>query len=356
MHPAPSSAFLPSRIYWAGWALAGAYNFLRAAFDLPVGRNLVFNAAHFGLWALLGLLILPVLERHPLRRHWRSWLFHIGFGSLMTQIDITLGHWLYAGLTGAYQGLDALAVARIAFQNCFHIGLLTYFGFVGVIQGSAALALARRRELQVAEHQSAALHAQLQSLRLQLQPHFLFNTLNTIGALMHYDVAGADRMLTRLSQMLRTSLREADTTSVTLGQEIAFIEAYVEIEKIRFEERLQVTWSVPVALLTEAVPPFILQPLVENAVKYGIAPRADGGTILIRAWLDGADLVLEVADDAPPGLASPAQTGCGIGLANTRTRLAAQYGSAAQLELVRTDGGSLARLRLPAGAALAQAA
>jgi LytS/YehU family sensor histidine kinase len=188
-------------------------------------------------------------------------------------------------------------------------------------------------------------HAQLQSLKLQLQPHFLFNTMHAIGSLMHYDVPTADRMLSRLSEMLRTSLRESDKPVVTLEQEKTFIEAYIEIEKIRFEHRLEVQWLIPDALLASAIPPFILQPLVENAIKYGVAPRAAGGTILIRAYAEQASLLLEVEDDAPAQ--ASAQKGFGIGLNNTRQRLQALYGAGQNFELVRHAAGTIARIRIP---------
>lgn len=345
-----SFSALPSRAYWGCWALAGAYNAARAAFSVPVLSNLSFNAAHFGIWALLGLLIMPVLKRHRLRANGPSWLFHLLFGSVMTITDVTLGHWLHAALTGAWAGHSALQIAEIAVRTCFHIGLLTYFGFVGVMQGIEALALARRREVQVAEHQAARVRAQLHSLKLQLQPHFLFNTLNAIGSLMHYDVASADRMLTRLSDMLRTSLREADKAVVPLREEIAFIEAYVDIEKIRFEERLAVTWSVDPSLLHHPVPPFILQPLVENAVKYGVAPYADGGHITIRARAGAAALILEVENDA--GAAPLHMAGLGIGLANTRSRLEALYGEGEHLTLALTDDSTVARISIAMAAQL----
>lgn len=351
--PTPSLQFSwPARAYWLGWTLAGLYNFGRGIFG-PIVEGLIFNAAHFGIWALIGVFAMPLIRRYRLRLHARSWLFHIAFGAALTQLDITLGHWIFAALTGAYRDLSALKIAHIAFVNCFHLGLLTYFAFVGVIQGLDALKLARRREVQVAEHRSACVRAQLQSLRLQLQPHFLFNTLHAIGSLMHYDVATADRMLNRLSEMLRTSLRESDNPLVTLKQEMTFIEAYVEIEKIRFEQRLGVEWAIPEHLHGSAIPPFILQPLVENAIKYGVAPRADGGKIVIRAYSEGAALMLEVEDDAPAQAVQ--QPGFGIGLSNTRSRLEALYGAGHNFELVRAGSGTIARIRIP-GPLLAMAA
>jgi two-component system LytT family sensor kinase len=345
---------LPPRIYWGAWALAGGYNFLRALFDMPLFKNFVFNAAHFGVWALLGLLVMPLIRRYPLRMHWRSWLFHIIFGALVTQIDVTLGHWLFAGLTTAYKTRSALDLFFIAFENCFHIGLLTYFGFVGIVQGHDTLKLARGRERQIAEHKTAYVRAQLQSLKLQLQPHFLFNTLHAIGSLMHYDVGTADRMLNRLSDVLRASLRESDNPVVSLKQEMAFIEAYLDIEKIRFEQRLAVEWVIPEYLQAESIPPFILQPLVENAIKYGVAPRADGGLIVIRAYAEGQSLTLEVEDDAPAQTAQ--QKGFGIGLANTRSRLEALYGAGQSLDLVRSARGTIARIRIPMDAPMLAAA
>ncbi|MFL6660264.1 MAG: sensor histidine kinase [Massilia sp.] len=343
----------PSASYWGWWALAGAYNFGRGIFDVPVYINFAFNAAHFLVWALIGLIAVPLIRRYPLRMHWRAWSFHLLFGAFVTQLDVTLGHWIFVTVTSAYKGKSWLELIFIAFESCFHIGLLTYFGLVGVVQGMDAIKLARKRELQVADHKTALMHAQLQSLRLQLQPHFLFNTLHAIGSLMHYDVTTADRMLNRLSDMLRTSLRESDSALVTLKQEMSFIEAYVEIEKIRFEQRLGVEWAIPDHLHGQAIPPFILQPLVENAIKYGVAPRADGGRIIIRAYSDGAALTLEVEDDAPVGTAQ--QKGFGIGLSNTRSRLEALYGTGHWLELVRAGAGTIARIRIPAPA-LAMAA
>jgi two-component system LytT family sensor kinase len=335
----------PSRAYWCAWALAGTYNFLRAIFGLPLYMNFVFNAAHFGVWALLGVIALPVIRARPLRMHWESWVFHLVFGSLLTQVDVTMGHWLFAALTTAYKGASLLDLFFIAFEDCFHLGLLTYLGLVGVVQGLDAIKRARTNELQVAEHKAACVHAQLQSLKLQLQPHFLFNTLHSIGSLMHYDVATADRMLARLSDMLRTSLRESDNPVVTLKQEMAFIEAYIDIEKIRFEQRLAVEWQIPDELLLSAIPPFILQPLVENAIKYGVAPRAAGGNIVIRAYTERQSLMLEVEDDAPAQ--SVQQKGFGIGLNNTRQRLVALYGAGKNFELVRHAVGTIARIRIP---------
>ncbi|WP_181373250.1 sensor histidine kinase [Massilia glaciei] len=309
---------------------------------------LVFSVSHFAVWALVGILAMPLMRRYPVRRHWRAWLFHLVVGALFTQFVITLGHLVFFEITGTGARLSFLSVMQVAFETCFHLGMLTYFCFLGVVQMHDAQKLSRQRELQVAEHKAALVHAQLQSLKIQLQPHFLFNTLHAIASLMHYDVDTADRMLNRLSELLRISLQEVGSPVVTLRQEIGFIEAYLDIEKIRFEERLRISWHIPDALLGFEIPPFILQPLVENAIKYGVAPRGDGGSIAIRAHADGHDMLLEVEDDAPATL--EAQKGFGIGLRNTRERLDALYGGGKHFDLIRENTRTIARLRIPQAA------
>lgn len=335
----------PRLTYCASWALAGAYIFCRDIFYAPWQILLVEISGHFAVWAALGLLAIPLMRRYPLRLHWRPWLFHLLLGAVFTQIDITVAHWFISRFSGADQNLSLIQVAVMAFQGCFHLSFLTYWGLLGIIQGLDAQKLAQQRALQVAEHKTAFVHAQLQNLKTQLQPHFLFNTLHAIAALMHYDVPTADRMLNRLSELLRMSLRETATTAVSLKQEIGFIEAYLDIEKIRFEHRLEVSWAIPDHLHGSAIPPFILQPLVENAIKYGVSPRAAGGTIVIRAYAESDALLLEVEDDAPEAL--PQQKGFGIGLSNTRTRLETLYGSEQRFELLRAGMGTIARIRLP---------
>lgn len=348
-----NSVFSPPPAYWAGWALACFYNFSRDIFNAS-WFLLVFNVVHFAIWALLGLIAIPIIRRFPLRLHWRPWLFHGVLGSLFVIIDITLGHWISYRLFGAAASKSLPEIAIIAFKNCFHLGLLTYWAMLGVVLGLDALKLARVREVQVARHKTAYVRAQLQNLKSQLQPHFLFNTLNAIASFMHYDVPTADRMLNRLSEVLRMSLRESGKPFVTLGQELAFIEAYLEIEKIRFEQRLSIGWEVPAELHGHEIPPFILQPLVENAIKYSVAPRSAGGSVLIRAYADSGQLLLEVEDDAPAE--APQQQGLGIGLANTRARLETLYGVGQRLDLLRAGMGTIARIRIPLHPILAQAA
>lgn len=213
-------------------------------------------------------------------------------------------------------------------------------------EARAGLAL-KRRELESALLAGELSEARLQVLRNQLKPHFLFNTLNSISALMHIDLRKAERTLALLSDMLRSVLAEGSPGEVPLEEEIAFSRRYLEIEQTRFPKRLSVVWEVAEEARTAAVPHLVLQPLVENAVRHGIAPRSRPGTVWVRAWKDGDRLCLEVRDDGvgPSGTASRGQ---GVGLSNTRARLRALHGDAATFEAGGAVGGGFAaRICLP---------
>jgi two-component system, LytTR family, sensor kinase len=335
----------PRLAYCAAWFAAALYNTWRDAFSAPLGVLLLFNAAYFTLWALLGLIAIPLIRRYPLRLDWKPWAFHLAVGAVFTQVDVTAGLWIGLHVLGKGQALSFEDIFVAAFKDCFHVGLMTYWGMVAIVQALDARRSARRQEMEIVEHKAAYVRAQLQTLKSQLQPHFLFNTLHAVSSLMHYDVATADRMLNRLADLLRLTLQDADDAVVTLDTEVNFIEAYLEIEKIRFEHRLAATLLIPAALRGLSIPSLILQPLVENAIKHGVAPRAAGGRVIVRAYQDDDHLVLEVEDDAPEAI--PAQPGFGIGLSNTRSRLETLYGAGRHFELIRAGMGTIARIRLP---------
>lgn len=213
-------------------------------------------------------------------------------------------------------------------------------------EARAALAL-KRRELESALLAGELSEARLQVLRNQLKPHFLFNTLNSISALMHLDVAKAERTLALLSELLRSILAEGRPGEVPLEEEVAFSRRYLEIEQTRFPRRLSVVWEVADEARDVLVPHLVLQPLVENAVRHGIAPRSRPGTVWVRAWVEGPSLCLEVRDDGV-GPAGGGVQGQGVGLSNTRARLRALYGDAARLEAGAAEGGGFSsRVCLP---------
>jgi two-component system, LytTR family, sensor kinase len=211
-----------------------------------------------------------------------------------------------------------------------------------------ALQAERERSLRA---EALAQQARLQALRWQLNPHFLFNTLNAVSTLVAEERnAEAGRMLARLGDFLRLTLAGSDEPEVTVMDEIEYVRRYLDIERVRFGERLRVHFTHDRAAWGMRVPALLLQPLVENAVRYAIAPREEGGTLTIATRLDGATLRIVVQDDGP-GLAGAAgaESGGGIGLANTRERLRQLYGDAARLALAEAPGGGLrVEIELPA--------
>jgi LytS/YehU family sensor histidine kinase len=175
---------------------------------------------------------------------------------------------------------------------------------------------------------------------MQLHPHFLFNTLNAISALMHKDVRLADRLISRLGELLRTTLDDPGTQEVPLRRELEFLTPYLGIEQARLGPRLTVRLDVDDDFLDARVPYLILQPLVENAIRHGLAPRTGAGRLLIQARRDNGRLVLEVADDGV-GVRLGRDFKEGIGLSNTRARLQALYGDEQSLALRPAVGGGL---------------
>ena len=205
---------------------------------------------------------------------------------------------------------------------------------------------AHAEEWRASELQAQLAQARLDAIVAQLDPHFLFNALNSIAELVHHDAARADRMLVGLSALLRRSLESSRLQWVSLREELELLAQYLEIEKVRLGERMQVHWHVTDDCLDEAVPPLLLQPLVENAVVHAIARRTRPGNVRIGAGLIAGELCLEVEDDGAEGL--PDVEGHGIGLANTRARLHALYGDNAALSLETIEGGGTrVGLRLP---------
>jgi two-component system, LytTR family, sensor kinase len=206
------------------------------------------------------------------------------------------------------------------------------------------------REIREQEIGKLATEAELRALRAQINPHFLFNALTTIGHLIQTAPPRALNTLLRLTALLRSVLR-SDGELTTLGRELELVEAYLDIERARFDERLRVSIDVPAALRPVTVPPFILQPIVENAVKHGITPERRGGTVTVTARLEGESaLTLTVGDTgagvSAEGLRRGRQTG--VGLANVERRLACQYGSAATFSITSVPGaGTTVEIRVP---------
>jgi len=205
----------------------------------------------------------------------------------------------------------------------------------------------RDRQVHSDQLQNQLALAQLGALRMQLRPHFLFNTLNSISTLMPRDVEAARRMIGQLADLLRASFSETRKHETALQDEMELLHSYLSIQKTRFGDGLRIRFDIAPDVGRTLVPSFCLQPLVENAVVHGVSKRKELGTIIITAHREGADLLIEVSDDgvgAPDGRA----TDEGIGLRNTRERLAQLYGSTAGIEVeTPTLGGFAVRLRIP---------
>ncbi len=204
----------------------------------------------------------------------------------------------------------------------------------------------REGELHAAELEAGLARAQLQLLKSQLHPHFLFNTLNAISALVHTDVEAADRMLARLGDLLRLALEDFGLQEAPLARELEVVRSYLEIEQARLGSRLSIIVDVGPDTLDAWVPTFLLQPLIENSIRHGIAPRAGKGRIEVHARRDREVLHLEVRDDGP---GFPALPPCGgVGLANTRARLFHLYGEAQRLQTRNEPrGGCVVQVTVP---------
>jgi two-component sensor histidine kinase len=223
-----------------------------------------------------------------------------------------------------------------------------YFAMLGSMYAFIYFTEARQREAQAARLAAQLAESRLGALRMQLNPHFLFNSLNAIGVLVRdQNTAAASRMLELLGEVLHTVLRSDARHEVTLNEELRFLEQYLSIEQVRFSDRLRVVWSIDDTVRRAIVPGFVLQPLVENALRHGIAKVSDDGTIAVGARREGAKLVLTVSDNGP-GLPPMGTHGSGVGLSNTRERLATMFGAEASLSIApRSGGGVAATVRIP---------
>ncbi|MGH9766914.1 MAG: sensor histidine kinase [Blastocatellia bacterium] len=342
---------------WARWLLIfGVWTLLGA---LSAGRIVVTNAysgntvawrrafvialADWYVWALLAPAIAWVARRFAIeRRSWlRSLLLHLPaslfFSILKMAIEFRLLRWLDPASAQRYPVLQLPST------------LFTYYAILGAIYAFDYYRKYRTHELKASQLEAQLAQAQLQALKMQLHPHFLFNTLHAISSLMRRDVEAAERMITRLSDLLRLTLENVGAQETSLRQELEFLERYLEIEQTRFRDRLQVKMEIEPETLDARVPNLILQPLVENAVRHGIAPRAAPGLIEISARRKENRLELQIRDDGVGLLdGKRAQIKEGVGLANTRARLEQLYGADYRFDLSNQDkGGLVVSLTIP---------
>jgi sensor histidine kinase YesM len=300
-------------------------------------RQLLCNYLWFGLTPL----VVWLTRQFPFaKKVWRNSLF---FHILMS-IIISIVHILLLTIVTQISSLEVLgATFSMRFVEHFRLNIHSNIFLYWIIVGITSLINTHRRQseenLRTSQLETKLAQVQLQSLKSQLHPHFLFNTLNTISILMEKDVKTANQMLVSLSDLLRVTLDEIGTQQVPLRQEIDFLEQYLKIEQMRFEERLCVKMKIEPAVLDVKVPNLILQPLVENAVRHGISPQISGGTIEIEAKRQNGNLCLIVSDD---GAGNDSQNlPKGIGLSNTQARLEKLYPSNHTFQIKRVNGFSV---------------
>ncbi len=322
------------------------------------------QVVHWGLWIAFTPLILWLARRFPLpmeprreearatlRNRWGRWgLVHLGAGVGVGVVHLFLastGYFLIRPFpreeAGSFWGL--FVGVCLTFML---IDLLMYWGVLGVGYAVHYYRKYKEGEVHASQLKTQLAQAQLQALKMQLHPHFLFNTLNAISTLVRTNRnEAATDMIAGLSDLLRLTLESSDAQEVTLKQELEFLARYLDIEQIRFGERLQVKMHIDPQTLHARVPNLVLQPLVENAIRHGIAPRAEAGCIEIRAERTDGLLRLQVRDDGP-GLPLDGPLLEGVGLTNTRARLHRLYGSDQRVQLKNAEeGGAVVTLELP---------
>jgi two-component system, LytTR family, sensor kinase len=312
-------------------------------------------------WALLVPAMLYLARRYPFeRQRWRrAAAVHAGgvVVVVLTHAILTVSiRELVAMQFGMMLGSWWSEFQRLFFLN-FDWEMMTYWAVVGLSHALDYHREAQARTLATARLETALAEAQLQALQRQLHPHFLFNTLHTISALMHRDTEAADAMLARLSDLLRLTLDRLGVQEVPLKEELDFLEKYLEIERTRFGERLVVDMQIEPEALDICVPNLVLQPLVENAIRHGIAPRLGGGRLQIVARLTGTRLWMMVRDNGA-GLSKAHLDAFndGVGLSNTRSRLAHLYPGNHRFEFHEpSDGGLAVTIEIPANSDLDEA-
>jgi signal transduction histidine kinase len=319
--------------------------------DMSIGEAFIANFIAWGTWALWVPIILWLGKRFPLEP--RNWIVGLGV------------HLPASLIVGAAEVLLFMYVLqRFRLQNpewgadsLFDVGMRYFAGqmlvvYWAIVGAHAAIRLheAYRTQVEAAAKLEADLaNAQLHALRAQLNPHFLFNALNSVVTLIGRDTQGAQRMIVRLSELLRATLAAGDGSEVQLKHELELVERYLDLERIRFGDRLSVSIDIAPELMSAIVPALLLQPLVENAITHGISQISTAGLVTVRGWTDRSMLHLEVRDNGPGLLAKPKRPGSGIGVTNLRARLERLYGDEQSLELLNAPGGGcIAAITLPA--------
>ena len=315
-----------------GSTLVGLYFASQAAMTPAFGgtvswtKALSVNLTYYYCWGLAVPLILLLARRLSLSgRRWRAAIaVHLGASlAVGASVTIVAEVILKYGLEARPGSLSSLIAYGIGAN--FHSTLPTYWMVVLASTAFDFYARLRDKEVRASQLEASLSEARLATLRMQLRPHFLFNSLNSISTLIQEEPGAANAMLSRLADFLRSTMNADCRHLVPLREELDFVAQYLEIEKVRLEHRLDVVYEIDSDVLEALVPTLILQPIVENAIHHAIGPRVEGGRIVVVAAADRGRLVLRVEDDGP-GLAIDNGSESRIGIRNTRARLKQLYG------------------------------
>ena len=356
-NPVLSRRLVRYGLIWGVWTIVALFfctqvYVMNSAERQPVRfRDLLFQALSCYFWALATPLVLWLSRRYCIERHnWRRRAaLHFGISVLLSCTLIVTHFLFYMILVGRASSISGRRVFNTTYYN-LDKWMLFYWVIVGMSHAFSYYNSFRKGELKASELRTQLVQSQLEALKMQIHPHFLFNTLHSISALLSKDAEGARKMITRLGDFLRLTLENSGSMEVTLQQEIEFLNGYLEIERIRFQDRLTTEIRVDPDVLDVRVPNLILQPIVENAMRHAIGNTTAGRVEVIAAARNGA-LRIEVKDNGP-GIQDESlvdfRRGRGVGLANTQARLAGLYGDAARFELSNNPtGGLIVALEIP---------
>lgn len=326
---------------------------LRASYDIEVTSLLVLNTVYWFVPAAFTLPIFYLARRYrldsgrwagPLAVHVLAALLFslVHLGCMML---VRLALWPSAG---KLESVSWMAFAQRNYLMQLDWLLMTYSAIMGLSYTLDYRRESQARAIKAANLETRLLEARLKTLQAELHPHFLFNTLHAISTLVHTNSESADRMISRLSDLLRLTFDGTGAPAVSLQEELEFLQKYLEIEQIRFQDRLSVRYDIESETLDAEVPRLILQPLVENAIKHGVSPRSGQGLIQITTRVREAALWIEVRDNGV-GLSGQARArlDTGVGLSNTRARLECLYGTSHRLEFSEEAEGLAVRLQIP---------
>lgn len=312
-----------------------------------VGPLLVLNLTYWFIPALCAPAIFYLVQRYRIdERRVKAIAVHACAALAFTVVHAAGMLVVRSTFWGPPQGWS-MAFQRLHLTNLDWL-LMTYTTVVGLTYALGYYHEVQARAVREAQLQTRLVEARLNALQAELHPHFLFNTLHAISTLVHTNPDAADRMISRLSDLLRLTFDRTGVARIPLHDELEFLQKYLEIEQTRFRDRLTVQFDIDPATLDAEVPRLILQPIVENAIKHGISPRTEPGIVQIVSRADGDRMWLEVRDNGV-GLSGSARTKfhSGVGLANTRDRLECLYGEAQKLDFSEGTGGLTVRITLP---------